>query len=158
MKEKILQATGYGGNEQGEEKRSPLLLIILLAATVVATWLFRYYQEHPYDFPWGQAVYTVNVEDLNLLPNEQTNYLGTRLSQDADAQYVYHTDKRSMTAAAAFSIRTGPGVYYQSVGRMYYGRQVQVLATSDDNDWYIIDLYTPRVSLTSFPSWHRTVP
>ena len=46
-----------------------------------------------------------------------------------------------LTAAAAFSIRTGPGVYYQSIGRMYYGREVHVLATCDENDWYLIDFY-----------------
>ena len=124
-----------------EEKRSPLLLIILIAAAVVAQWLFFYYQEYPLDFPWGKVTYTVNSEELNLLPNEEQNYLGTRLSQDDATEYVYRANSKYMTAAAAFSIRTGPGVYYQSIGRMYYGREVHVIATCEDNDWYMIDFY-----------------
>lgn len=122
-------------------KYTTVLILAFIAVALLLQWSYSYYVNNPFKFPWGTKVYTVSTGDLNLLPNEQLNYLGTRANQDDTTDFLYHTNNMNLTAAAAFSIRTGPGVYYQSIGRMFYGRPVHVLATCDDNDWYLIDFY-----------------
>ncbi len=118
-----------------------LYALLLIFCCLITQWAYKYYQDNPLKFPWGSKVYTVSASELNLLPNEQANYLGTRLDEDDETDFLYHADNRYMFAASAFSIRTGPGVYYQSIGRMYYGREVHIIATCEDNDWYLIDFY-----------------
>ena len=118
-----------------------LLSLIFVFSSLICQWIYLYYEANPLKFPNGTQVYTVSAGDLNLLPNEQLNYLGTRAGEDDNTEFLYRSNNMHLTAAAAFSIRTGPGVYYQSIGRMYYGREVHVLATCDENDWYLIDFY-----------------
>lgn len=121
--------------------RIAVLALMFVFLSLVFEWSYQYYQRNTLRFPWGTQTYVVDADQLNLLPNEQTNYLGTRAVQDDDTEFLYHADNMYLTAASAFSIRTGPGVYYQSIGRMYYGREVHVIATCEDNDWYLIDFY-----------------
>ena len=131
------------GDEQEKEKSNlpSLLILIFIGCMMLACWAQSYYYNHPLEFKGGQKVYTVVSDDLNLLPNEEENYLGKRAASDDATEYVYRACDMDLVAASAFSIRTGPGVYYQSIGRMYYGRDVHVIAISDDNEWYMIDFY-----------------
>lgn len=118
-----------------------VLTLLLIFSALICQLTYLYYKANPLKFPWGTQVYTVTAGELNLLPNEQANYLGTRAGEDDNREFLYHANNMYLKAASAFSIRTGPGVYYQSIGRMYYGRDVHVLATCDENDWYLIDFY-----------------
>lgn len=122
-------------------EKASLFALIFIGLAIIAQWGYVHYEDNPFNYPWGSKTLTVSAEDLNLLPNEQQNYLGTRAGQDDQTELVYTTNNMHLTAASAFSIRTGPGVYYQSIGRMYYGRDVHVIATCSDNDWYMIDFY-----------------
>ncbi len=131
-------------NKSGKNKtaeRIGLLSILLIFLCLFVQWAYKYYKDNPLKFPWGSQVYTVSANDIELLPNEQLNYLGARVDQDDETEFHYHANNMYLTASAAFSIRSGPGVYYHSIGRMYYGRSVHVLATCDENDWYLIDFY-----------------
>ena len=121
--------------------RTVVLSLLLVFCALLCQWGYWYYKNNTLKFPWGTKIYTVSAEELNLLPNEQANYLGTRATEDDQTEFLYHANNMYLRAASAFSIRTGPGVYYQSIGRMFYGRDVHVIATCDDNDWYMIDFY-----------------
>ena len=121
--------------------RIGILAVLFLLFGACFEWSYHYYMNNTIRFPWGTRVLTVDPESLNLLPNEQMNYLGTRADEDSETEFLYHANNMYLTAASAFSIRSGPGVYYQSIGRMYYGREVHVIATCDDNDWYMIEFY-----------------
>ena len=118
-----------------------VLALIFAFSALICQWIYLYYRDNPLKFPDGTQVYTVEAGELNLLPNEQTNYLGTRAGEDDAREFLYRANSMYLKAASAFSIRSGPGVYYQSIGRMYYGRDVHVIATCDENDWYMIEFY-----------------
>ncbi len=133
-------------NDQNNKKlrfgrTSVVLVLVLVFIGFLCQWFYWYYKNNSLKFSWGTKTFTVQAEELNLLPNEQQNYLGTRADEDDQTEFVYHADNIYLRAASAFFIRTGPGVYYQSIGRMYYGRDVHVIGTCDDNDWYLIDFY-----------------
>lgn len=121
--------------------RTVVLALTFVFGALLCQWGYWYYENNTLKFPWGTKIYTVSAEELNLLPNEQANYLGTRANEDDQTEFLYHANNMYLRAASAFSIRSGPGVYYQSIGRMFYGRDVHVIATCDDNDWYMIDFY-----------------
>lgn len=123
-------------------KKTAILAMVFVFAALICQWSYKYYQDNPLKFPWGSKIFTVEADTVeNLLPNEQTNYLGTRAAEESNTEFIYHAHSMDLYAASNFSIRTGPGVYYQSIGRMYYGRPVHVLGICEDNDWYIIDFY-----------------
>ena len=121
--------------------RISILVLFFIFSSLICQWSYYYYRDNAIRFPWGTQTYTVDAGELELLPNEQTNYLGTRADEDNGTEFVYHANNMYLTAASGFSIRTGPGVYYHSIGRMYYGREVHVIGTCDDNDWYLIEFY-----------------
>jgi len=127
--------------DMSREDILPLCLVILTVFVLTSQWAYSYYMEDPLKFPWGKLTYSVSDDDIELLDYELQNYLGARAAQDEENQYVYRATDLTMLSTAGFSIRTGPGVYYQSIGRMYYGRDVHVIAISEDNDWYMIDFY-----------------
>lgn len=127
--------------DMSKEDRLPLFLVIFTVFVLASQWAYSYFMADPLKFPWGKLVYNVSDDDIELLDYELLNYLGARAAQDEANEYVYNATDLNLVAAAGFSIRTGPGVYYQSIGRMYYGREVHVIATSQDNDWYMIDFY-----------------
>lgn len=127
--------------DMSKEDRLPLFLVIFTVFILASQWAYSYYIADPLKFPWGKLTYSVSDDDIELLDYELANYLGARAAADEANQYVYNATDLTMSAAAGFSIRTGPGVYYQSIGRMYYGRDVHVIAISEDNDWYMIDFY-----------------
>ena len=122
-------------------QKALVLALTFIFCSLFCQWSYWYYKNNKLKFPWGTQVYTVSAQELPLLPNEQANYLGTRANEDDQVEFLYHANSMYMRAAAPFSIRCGPGVYYQSIGRMFYGRDVHVIATCDDNDWYLIDFY-----------------
>ena len=118
-----------------------ILVLLFIFSSLICQWSYFYYRDNAIRFPWGTQTYVINADELELLPNEQANYLGTRAEEDNETEFLYHANNMYLTAACGFSIRTGPGVYYHSIGRMYYGREVHVIGTCDDNDWYLIDFY-----------------
>ena len=122
-------------------KNAGFIAMVFIFVCIICQWSYTYYQNNPLKFPWGSVTYTVDADSLELLPNEQANYLGTRAGEESGTEFLYRANSMHLVAASGFSIRTGPGVYYQSIGRMYYGREVHVLATCEDNDWYLIDFY-----------------
>ncbi len=125
--------------EMSKEDRLPLFLVIFTVFVLASQWAYSYYVADPLKFPWGKLTYNVSDDNIELLDYELANYLGARAAQDEANEYVYHATDLNLIAAGGFSIRTGPGVYYQSIGRMYYGREVHVIAISEDNDWYMIE-------------------
>ncbi|MCQ2515792.1 MAG: CAP domain-containing protein [Saccharofermentans sp.] len=122
-----------------KEDRLPLFLVIFTVFVLASQWAYSYYVADPLKFPWGKLTYNVSDDNIELLDYELANYLGARAAQDEANEYVYRAVDINLIAAGGFSIRTGPGVYYQSIGRMYYGREVHVIAISEDNDWYMIE-------------------
>lgn len=146
---KLMGALGFmaenGSNKDKFKKifgqKAFILALTFIFCALFLQWSYIYYEQNTLKFPWGTQVYVVSAEELPLLPNEQTNYLGTRANEDDQVEFLYHANNMYLRAAAPFSIRCGPGIYYQSIGRMYYGRDVHVIATCDDNDWYLIDFY-----------------
>ena len=125
--------------EMSKEDRLPLFLVIFTVFVLASQWAYSYYVADPLKFPWGKLTYNVSDDNIELLDYELANYLGARAAQDEANEYVYRAVDLNLVAAGGFSIRTGPGVYYQSIGRMYYGREVHVIAISEDNDWYMIE-------------------
>ena len=78
--------------------RIGILAVLFLLFGACIEWSYHYYMNNTIRFPWGTRVLTVDPASLNLLPNEQTNYLGTRADEDSETEFLYHANNMDLTA------------------------------------------------------------
>ena len=79
----------------------------------------------------------------------------------APSDIVFDNQESTMYATAPFSMRSGPGIFYLSVSKFYYGQEVHVTGTSDSG-WYKIDynneeLYAYSACLTEAEPPAKTI-